>query len=200
METDNQQPRLRKWINKNSAAVTAIAVIGIVVAIMGIVRQMKPPVVNRAPSLSYFLDLDSDQLFVAGSDLVPPIHSPGADSSQPPNSVRAYVFACGECGVAENRFISWVEKFSPESQQQISRRAKRSPSDQPDQPGMPFMPGPGFPSDPGHWVAKYDDQDPEWKTKWVLFSSQEGNQVIASTQERCAPNFMPMICRPGNDR
>jgi hypothetical protein len=196
MEQEQPHPPqpLRQWINKNSAAVTAITLVCIVGALLTITQQFKGPARFMPPMSGYFYDLETDQIFVAPLNEVPPINVPGELPGTPPHGVRAYVFACGDCNNPANRFLAWVETYTPEAKSRLLNSFDRPPEERGPR-GFPEPDGRRF-IGRGHLIAAPDPNNPDWKKHWVPFRSDEGTELLSRAQQRCNPQQATNICSP----
>jgi len=168
--------KLRDFLNNNSAVVTILTVALLIVALGAIVLQLRPGRAGGQVVDVYYYDLDSGQIFTASSREVPPIET----STGPFNGVRAYVFACSDCGDESDRFVGWLEMYSPDAKALLTRSAEAGP------------PGPeAFES----WEQGHLIRDPNAE-EWVLANSQGGFAVMESVREQC-PDGRPRPCFPG---
>ena len=71
------QTRARRWINKHSAAVILVSVAFTILAWIEIVGQLKSKPAAPAKIDAYFYDLETDRLFIAPYNQLPPIAAPG---------------------------------------------------------------------------------------------------------------------------
>ena len=189
MDENTPQPKVRAWINRHSAAVTAASLACIVGAMVAIVRQTKPPPTEPVRTLGYFYDLATDEIFVERTSLIPPINVPGANPETQPSGVRAFIFACSDCADPNDRFLAWVETYTPEGKLRQEQNQARDSTDN-------FPPiGPRH-GDRGHLVAKPDPDNPNWKTNWIPYYSDEGSQIISRPQDHCTEQLIATICNP----
>lgn len=112
---------IRNWINQHSMMVTVVMLAVIALSVTAILwpgggrsRPLRRPI--------YFYDLGTGSLFVAPNTEVPPITAPSGKMG-----VRAYVYSCGDCGDEAQRFIGYLETYTPEAQ-----RTMLALADQPD--------------------------------------------------------------------
>jgi hypothetical protein len=111
----------RGWINKNPRIIVSITLASVLMllVIIGLLIPDKTAVEVREYEKGWFYDLNTDKLFVAKSDLVPPIESP---SGPLPNGelagVKAYVFSYVTEPNESERFIGFLETFQTEAKEQ----------------------------------------------------------------------------------
>jgi len=67
------------------------------------------------PTSSYYYDLASQRLFVATAEGLPPIAGPGSRRNEL-TAPRAFVFACRSCADDKDRYIGWLQAYTPEAQ------------------------------------------------------------------------------------
>lgn len=181
--------RLRDSMNNNSALVTVLAIVILIVSLGFIIYQARP---NRyAPRVVdvYYYDLGSGQIFLGKSDKVSPIDAPsGPGSSGEPNGVRAYVFSCTNCDDESSRFIGWLEKYTPEAKQAMLNPPA------PDTSGNAAAgPDPTEIWEKGHLIAAYKANAGE--LKWVVNNSDAGFRIMQSLETKC-PGGQPNPCFP----
>jgi hypothetical protein len=129
--------QVREWLNKNSAVVTIAAVVLLILSLAFIIMNISGPPRPRERVIPvYFYDLNTNQLFVGQSDQVPPIYAPSQPDKQGiPKGVRAFVYSCGECDDESERFIAYLEMYTPEAKaarermQRIVRGEEQPPGD-----------------------------------------------------------------------
>lgn len=183
----------RDFLNNNSALVTIIAVVILVVSLGVIIMNTRGPGAVQTVDL-YFYDLNTGQLFVAASDQIPPIDVPGGQPIQTaqgpkPAGVRAHVFACGTCpdvtGMnadqvkAAGAQIAYIEMFTEQG-----KAAMTAP---------PNAQGPGpMMVDPMEQtlVAKAEDR------KWLPMYSEQGYRLTEGAIQPCPDGSPPLACRP----
>lgn len=122
----------------------------------------------------FFMDTADGSLFIDKSDQLPPVVAPSGKQG-----VRAFVFACGDCGNEANRFVGWLETYTPEAYKAI----------------MTPQPNPNGEMDiyelveNGHMVAS-----PVQK-RWVKANSEAGFKIMDAIQNKCG-NEAPRPCFP----
>ncbi len=123
IEEHLKRVRFKEWINSNPKTVIGLSIASGVLFLLIVITSLLPPgtVAVRVRDKAWFYDLNTHQLFVAGSGDVPPINAPsGALADGQPAGVRAYVFSYVNDPKESERFIGYLEKFTPEGQKMIS--------------------------------------------------------------------------------
>lgn len=188
-------PKFRDFMNNNSALVTIVAVVVLVISLGVIIMNTRGPGAVRAIDL-YFFDLSTGQLFVASSDQIPPIDSPGGPLNTPqgakPAGVRAHVFACGECpdlkGMnteqvkAAGAYIAYLEMFTEQG-----KAAMTAPA-----PADGQGPPPEMMMDPMQSTLVKRVEDPQWMPMY----SEPGYRLTESAVQQCPDGTPPIACRP----
>ena len=148
---------------------------------------------RRAPGVFevYYYDLGKagsgnplDALFSDKSDKVPPIDAP----SGPNNGVLAQVYGCGDCAKA-NRFIAYLQKFTPEA-----KKARMAPP-KTDAQGQPTMPNPDEYNDMMNGILV---ASPDKPTDWYLIYSPQGQQITEGASGKCPPGKKLKVCFPNS--
>lgn len=131
----------------------------------------------------WFYDLNTNTLFRAPL-VAPPIKTPSGSHEGAPAGVRAYVFACNDCGDPADRRPAFLERYSPEAQRamnallarttDVEMVMKRATEEQSAIGGQRFVKRP----DGG---------------KWVDAASAEADEVTAVDASRC-PNGSLLDC------
>lgn len=178
--------QLRDWMNNNSAVVTVGAVVILILSLGYIVWNSKGSSPPRVIDV-YYYDLNTNKLFTAQSNQLPPIDTESGPvaGSNAPAGVRAYVFACTDCGDEADRFIGWLEMYTPEV------KALRS------------QPSPQTPEE----AAEREQREEEvWEngklvrapdgTTWARENTSEGMAITTKIESKC-PGGMPKPCVPG---
>jgi hypothetical protein len=102
------------WLAKNPAIVGLVTVLLIVVAGAMAYRTFAGGRNYATGREVWFYDLQSGELFGGAPNAHPPIAAPSdrdaTDGAR--HGVRAFVYACGSCDVAENRSIVYVERYT----------------------------------------------------------------------------------------
>jgi hypothetical protein len=196
------QAKYREWINKNSALTTILAVVFLVGALVAIVFQLKPRTYNIPEIDAYYYDLENDKLFVARLKDLPPIAVPGTPPGNQPKGARAFVFACHDCADEKDRYIGWIELYTPEAKEKLTTAARGSTPEGGDtnQPA-PMAPDVMFMQtmEQGHLIARPDPANKEWKSKGFFeFMSDSGNKIMQESQQRCGEGVIPRNCMPAD--
>lgn len=181
------QASYRAWVNRHSALVTLGAIVALIVATVAIFFQLFPrqqPIDLNA----FYYDLSNDKLFVTNTHEVPPITVPGQPPDAPQSGALAYVFACRDCADSADRYIGYVELYSPEAKKLLASL---------DAGGEPSVPDATFTKtvDNGHLIALPDAKNPNWKKNLVPFASREGQRIMEVSQTRCGET-PPRLCSP----
>ncbi|MFG0249180.1 MAG: hypothetical protein ACF8OB_09865 [Phycisphaeraceae bacterium JB051] len=169
---------LREWMNQNSAVVTIIAVVLLLVSLGVIIMTLTPQRAARVVDV-YFMDTSDGALFIDKSDQLPPIVAPSGK-----DGVRAFVFSCGDCGDESSRFIGWLETYTPEA-----KKAIETPAEGPEG-GMDNYEV----VENGHLVAA-----PNSNGQWVMANSEPGFKIMDNVQTNCGGDVAPKPCFPGRD-
>jgi hypothetical protein len=143
----------------------------------------------------YYYDLNTDQVFVARVRDLPPIAVPGAPTDAKPTGARAFVFACNDCNDPKDRYIGWIEVYTPEAISKLIGAAREPAATQPSST-QPMLMLSMSEMEVGHLIGKPDPSDPHWKDKLVGFVSDEGNAILQASQSRCGPGVIPRNCMP----
>ena len=115
--------RIKELVNSNPKFVIGLSIASGVLFLLIVIISLlaSRPAATWEREKAWFFDLNTQQLFVAGSDDVPPIDAPsGALTDGQPAGVRAYVFSYVNDPKVSERFIGYLEKFTPEGQKMIS--------------------------------------------------------------------------------
>ncbi|MCX5661544.1 MAG: hypothetical protein NTW19_17840 [Planctomycetota bacterium] len=131
----------------------------------------------------WFYDLNTNTLFRAPL-VAAPIRTSSGPHEGAPAGVRAYVFACRDCGDADDRRAAFLERYAPEAQRamdsllarstDVERVMKRATEDESTVARQRF-------------VKKPDGG------KWVDAASAEAEEVTALDATRC-PNGALLDC------
>ncbi|MEX0744702.1 MAG: hypothetical protein WD118_03795 [Phycisphaeraceae bacterium] len=179
---------IRDTLNNNSAVVTIAAVVILCVALAVIIWNS-----TGGPSFQprdiYFVDLNTDEIFVAKSDQYPPIAAP-SDTDGQTSGVGVRIYACGECPTdlegrsvrdlgGEDVWVAYLERWSDEARAMM--RNELTPEDTDRFYELP---------DAGHEVRALDDD------RWNLMYSNIGQQLVEGQDTRCGDETYPALCRP----
>ena len=168
---------LREWMNQNSAVVTIIAVVLLLVSLGVIIMTLTPSSPNRVVEV-YFMDTADGQLFVEKSNQLPPIVAPSGKEG-----VRAFVFSCGDCGDEASRYVGWLETYTAEAKKAITGTTENPEGPEGMVDNYELI-------ENGHMVC-----DPQSKT-WVPANSEPGFKIMDQIQNKCG-NEPPKPCFPG---
>lgn len=178
--------KLRDWMNNNSAVVTIGAVVILILSLGYIVfssrgRSSGPRVIDV-----YFYDLNAQKLFTAKSDAIPPIETEsGPATGGAPAGVRAYVFACNDCGNENDRFIGWLEMYTPEAKALLSQPAAETPEQAAEREMRMYEVW-----ENGQLIRAVEGG------QWVRANSQEAINITSQIESKC-PGGAPKPCLPG---
>lgn len=178
--------KLRDWLNNNSAIVTIGAVVLLIGALFAIIMQMRSGPSGPRVIDVYFYDLNTQKLFAAKSDQIPPIDTPsGPAPGGAPAGVRAYVFACNDCGNENDRFIGWLEMYTPEAKALLTQPPPTDPQQALERDMRVYEVW-----ESGQLIRGVND------TRWVPQSSQEAMNITSQIDTKC-PGGSPKPCLPG---
>lgn len=106
----------RRWINNNPRIIillTNLSVIILIIAVYFMVRKNNSTEFSDFQK-SWYYDLNTGMLFVAGNELVTPIPAPsGPGPDGKPVGVKAYVFSFTRDPNESQRFVGFLEKADP---------------------------------------------------------------------------------------
>jgi hypothetical protein len=110
---------VRRWLNRQNPKViigiTVVFLLILLTTVIGLLSSGEPPKVKEYKK-GWFYDLNADKLFVAKSKLIPPIEAPsGPLENGEPAGVKAYVFSYKYEPNESERFIGFLETFTPEA-------------------------------------------------------------------------------------
>jgi hypothetical protein len=141
-----------------------------------------PPPVKPAPTEMYYYDLNTGQLFSGPINAIPPIETPSGKTPAGENAgVKAYVFSCGDCADASQRYIGWMEKADA-----MAKKMIENPDAGPNLNNIDQLIG---------TLEKGTVQISEDGKTWVSFTSQEGVALMQKAQARCG-GAAPVTCFP----
>lgn len=176
---------IRNLMNEYNVVVSLVAVVLTIGALLFLFRTAFP---NSSPQNLpvYYYDLSNGELFAGPSNQLPPIETPskGMIGGQPAG-VRAHVLSCGDCSNPKERYIAYLESFTPEG--------KKAMLD----PVIPTDPSKGPPMTPmereeGHIFAR-----PTQEGGWAKATSEEGMKIMTEARTPCPdPNRFPHECLP----
>ena len=174
----------RSSLTPKRIVMSIAALIALIYAGYSIFGQMfvEPPPPLPVVNQSWYYDLREKRLFASAVEELPPVNSPWNHPS-----VRAHVYACGEC-TEQDRFIAYIEVFSYESKGTQERIESREQS------------GKAVPEDDriraivkdGHGIRGVDG------VEWVPFYSEMGSEIRkkARDRSRCPEGVKLVKCNP----
>jgi len=142
-------------------------------------RSVQPA---RRNDRAWFFDLNTNQLFVDDVRAIPPITAP----SGPRAGVRAYVFTCGDCNDAKQRFIGYLETYTPDAARQLAD-ARRSLESDPQSVDYLMV---ARDARAGRLIRRPNDAD------WTPAHSEAGVAIITSLARRCPQGTRIRPCLP----
>ncbi|MHC4694699.1 MAG: hypothetical protein ACYS67_18320 [Planctomycetota bacterium] len=158
---------VREWLNRQNPKViitiTVVTVLLLITTVIGLLSSGEAPKVKEFKK-GWFYDLNTGQLFVAKSQLIPPIEAPsGPRENGEPAGVKAYVFSYKHEPNELERFIGFLETFTPEAKRNQTTSANSgggSASELIQQWGE------------GRLIRRIEDE------KWFTANSKEGRAII----------------------
>ncbi len=170
--------KLRTILDENPT-VAIIGTVVVLVASLAAIAYTVWPQPAIQPVDVYFYDVDANQLFTASNNDLPPIKAPSGGMG-----VRAYVFACNDCDDPDDRFVAWLEMYTPEYKQAL--RNPRPVTPESDEPMIEL----GSVMEQGQLVRAPESPG------WVSHASQQGLAVMEKVQEQCEGGSPPNNCFP----
>lgn len=176
---------IRNLMNEYNLVVSLVALLLTIGACAFLFRSVFPS--SGPQNLPvYYYDLSNGELFSGPSNQLPPIETPskGTIGGQPAG-VRAHVLSCGECSNPKDRYIAYLESFTPEGKKAML------------EPVIPTDPSKGPPMTPmerevGHIFAR-----PNQEGGWVSATTEEGMKIMTEARSPCPdPNRFPHECLP----
>jgi hypothetical protein len=114
---------LRNRINRNPKIVIGISMVTGILFLLIFITQVvsfKPPILSESQKV-WFYDLNTEKLFLADWDRIPPIDTPsGRLPDGQPAGVKAYLLSDSENPKTPEQRIRYLEKFTPEGREIIS--------------------------------------------------------------------------------
>jgi hypothetical protein len=187
--------RTRAWVNRYSWVVTLVS-LGILIFCLNFFDPTLPPFfgwlfphTHSVPVQYYFYDLSNGQLFAADTSALPPIPAPSGKKTPDGRDagVRAIVFSCGDCKDEKQRYIGYLETFTPEAKETMISMMKQistAPSSMPATQGM---------QDPMMYGRMI--MDPQ-KPGWLTMDSPAAGKLIQESMGKCGPGKYPAQCFP----
>ncbi|MHC4314999.1 MAG: hypothetical protein ACYSW3_21335, partial [Planctomycetota bacterium] len=113
----------RGWLNRQNPRITVVIVLILLTTVIGLLSSGEAPKVKEYKK-GWFYDLNTDKLFVEKSKLIPPIEAPsGPLENGKPAGVKAYVFSYKYEPNESERFIGFLETFTPEARRDQTNSA-----------------------------------------------------------------------------
>jgi hypothetical protein len=162
-------------MNNNSAVVTIMAVVILILSLGFIIIQARPRSYTPRIVDVYYYDLGTGQTYLAKSNEIPPIPAPSGKLG-----VRAHVFSCGDCSNPSDHFIGWLEMYTREAKEQLTN---------------PQPPDPNGPPAYDVWERGHLVRAPD-VDKWVPANGEEGFKIMEAMQTKCGSGGQPRPCFP----
>ena len=171
----------RRFVKQHSSLLIlgSVCILGFSAATCTRTAKRAAPTIEK----NYYYDMATDRIFTSDTSEPSPIAAPWARRTDPPTGVAAIVFSCGDCADARSREIHWVEAHSPEVKE--SERMRRQEN--------------ALENAPAPMMALYNPSDPDWKKKFVSFSSPEAADIRRAHSQRCGNGKKPVHCRPSGE-
>ena len=193
--------KFRAFVNKHSAAVTVAAILLALGSAAMLAMRLKgaPEPTGWSATVAYYYDLSTGKLFSGAIEHIPPILVPGAPADARPMGVQAYVFACRDCGEAEDRYVGYLEIFNSDAYDHlatiISKREQLqlTPAQAVEHARMSTEESTVVRD--GRLIAKPEPTEPG-KAIFVPFHSEAGEQIIRQAAENCGEGRQAMPCHP----
>jgi len=143
--------------------VAVVAVIIVVVAVIYMFRGGGKDLSSSVAEWNWY-DTGTSELYGDASPELSPIQAPSGK-----DGVKAYVFSCTSCEDKGSRFIGYLEKYTDEDKAAIASTYESG--------------------NMGARTEAYNNAKVrgENDTEWVVKSSAEGADVVASANAECAP-------------
>lgn len=170
--------KARNWLNNNSAMVTILAVVILIMSLAFIIISNTRPSYQPRVIDVYYYDLGTNKLFVDTSDKYPPIATPTGEMK----GARAYVFSCGDCADESQRFIGYLEMYTPQAKSALE---DPQPIDPEEMPTIDIF-------EEGRLIRGVDAKD------WVKANSNEAFETQDAVQTRCG-DVPPKSCMPSDE-
>lgn len=163
--------KMRNWLNNNSAVVTILAVVVLILSLATIILSTRQGSFTPQDVPYYFYDLDAKELFVGKSSQTPPIDTPAGGK----RGVKAYVYSCGDCADESTRFVGYLEMYTPEAKEMQEKMNRNDGSINYDDPNNDPM----MVVDRGRRIADVKGE------KWFSYDSVDGVKIIEYPSTRC---------------
>jgi len=170
---------LRQTINENSAAVSIIAAVIAVLAIVYIFHNSVGGGGTGAAPKAYYYDTSTGQFYTYRSSRPAPIKNAQGKRT----IVLAYMYTCSSCG---NRKIAWLQKYTRQARKALEQMLNYKPV-----PGKPPAPPPMEAPMFGTGILV---RSPAKGSKWYPVQSPEGQAI--QQLPKCTSGTAK-ICLPG---
>lgn len=161
---------IRETLSNNPAMGVVVTVVLIGVAVALVLARGSTGPQQYAENGTYYMDMTSGDLFVAGADATPPVAAPSGG-----DGVRAHVYSCSSCSES-NREVLYIEKLTDKA------RTLTASDDAED--AKPLTPMQMAQVQTGILVATPATGGTE--PNWVSASSEEGMALIDKAQKHCS--------------
>ncbi|HAL45776.1 MAG: hypothetical protein A2Y12_14695 [Planctomycetes bacterium GWF2_42_9] len=174
-----KRPAIRKWINDNPRIVIRITIATISLFLIILIFKLVP---YRSPNVSmnhkaWFYDLNTKKLFAEDGDKIPPIDAPSGKLAGVKAYVLSYVLEPNE----NEKFIAYLEKFTPQGRKYIDicKEAKTKVTEK-------------MINDLNcnRYVSKPND------INWFLASSDKGREILRQANKANDKGQMPLNYLP----
>lgn len=171
--------KARNWLNNNSAMVTILAVVVLILSLGYIIIQNRPA--SYAPRIYdvYYYDLGEKKLFVDKNNKFAPITAPSGEN----RGARAYVYSCGECSDSSSLFIGHLEMFTPDAKKNLENPPPIDADG--NTPYIDYY-------EEGRMVRAEAEN-----AKWLPANSNEAFQITEAVHTRCGGQ-PAKACNPGD--
>ena len=175
---------MRKWIKENPKIVISVSAASVLMFLAIMIEQLMPyslPIISQT-SKAWFYDLNTDKLFITDGDRIPPIYAPsGTLPDGQPAGVKAYVFSYVHDSNASERFIGYLEKYTPEGKKIIS--SFRKSGDKVTEKLIKQL-------NHNRFVRSLDDDN------WFLADSSQGRAILEQVSIKNEMGQIPYSCSP----
>ena len=175
---------LRKWINNNPKVIIGISIASMLIFLLIVISQLmpyKPPILSQPPK-AWFYDLNTNKLFTAEGDKIPPIDAPsGPLPDEQPAGAKARVFSYVRDPNESERFIGYLEKYTPQGKEIIFSFRKS---------GNKVTKEMVLQLNRNRFIRKVDDD------RWFLADSNEGRVILRSILFPNEKGLQPYYCPP----
>lgn len=177
--------QIRDWMGSNQPIVAGIAILVLIFSFAYMTCTLSGGGSGgyRVITEHFFYDLNTGEVYVASSDLVPPVSSPSdeARGTKRYNGVRAYVFSCTDCSDYSSHEVRYLQRFTPKSKKMQEQMRDGKMSDE-----MIMMVSPEEESE----IKRPDDEE------WYPAMSEEAQEIFEETYRECDNGELPRECFP----